>query len=120
MRRPYILDAIQKDKSLYKPIYLMSSRAVYGTPGFQTKNVSPNAIIPPNKGGFTYYEAAPEFYLSGPADANGKGGARGCLKLLMKALNESTDFDIDAKSNVPFDTSNIEDTEYAGTIASDE
>lgn len=119
VRRPYILDAIQNDKSLYKPIYLMSSRAVYGDPGYKTGKVSPNAIIPPDKGGLTYYEAPPEFYLGGPKDANGKGGARGCLKLLMKVLKEGTDFDIDAKSNVPFDPSNVQDTEYAAITASD-
>lgn len=111
VKRPYILDAINNDKSLYKPIFLMSSQAVLGK-----KKTSPpgdDAIIPPSAGGLTYYEASPEIYLK---------NARAGLKIIMKALKEETDFDIEATSDVPYDPSEASDEKNkgSGAVASDD
>lgn len=113
VQRPYVLEAIQNDKSLYKPIFLMSSRAVFGNPGYKTKKPGDDAIIPPSAGGLTYYEAAPEIYLK---------NARAGLKIIMKALKEETDFDIEATSNVPYDPSEVSDEKNkgSGVVVSDD
>jgi len=87
--RPYILDAVNQSQTLYKPTYLMSSKAVFGK---NYKDKSPkaadDALIPPDKGGLTYYEAPPDFYFK-----NVQIG----LKNILKVLKDSTEFDVTTK-----------------------
>jgi len=102
--RPYIHQAILEDKSLYKPIFLMSSTAVFGKN--KKPPAGPDAVIPEGK---TYYEADPGYYLN---------NARIGLKVIMKNLNEKTDFDIMATSNVPYEEPVEGENIGSGNVAS--
>jgi hypothetical protein len=85
IKRPYVLEAVNNNSTLYKPTYLMSSRAVLGVPGYKDPNgkASSNAIVPPPEG-LTYYVANPRVYFK---------SMQACLRSIMKNLKESTEFD---------------------------
>lgn len=87
VRRPYILEALNKSDNLFNPIFLMSSQAVLGSAKKNNTGVpASDAIIPPDKGGRTYYEAPPRHYFT-----NAIAGLKG----IAKHLSEDIEFNID-------------------------
>lgn len=109
VRRPYILDAIKNDQTLYKPIFLMSSRAVLGS-DYKLRKASSDAVIPMSKGGLTYYEASPEVYLK---------NSRSALARILKNLKEETDFNVESNAELPYDVAEADDKNNfgSGTVA---